>query len=62
MADPVVVEKKSDSFKSKLAADAAEKADMLAKIGVILADYDNMESNIPPGHEYWDLLNRYRAL
>ena len=60
MAD--VVEKKVELPKSKLAPQATEKADVLAEIGVILTEFNNLESNIPPSHEYWDLLNRYRAL
>jgi hypothetical protein len=57
-----VAPEKSDSFKVKQQADAQEKADVLAQIGVYLADYDNLESNIPINHEYWELLTRYRAL
>lgn len=38
-----------------------EKAEILKKVGEILAEYDNKESNIPLNHEYWDLMNRYRS-
>jgi len=32
------------------------------KIRNILAEHNNMESDIPFGNEYWKLLNEYRAL
>lgn len=38
-----------------------EKGEVLAKIGDILKEYDNKESNIPLNHEYWGLVNRFRA-
>ena len=38
------------------------KAAALAEIGEVLAEYANMESNIPVGHRYWDLLNLHRKL
>lgn len=39
-----------------------EKGELLAKIGDILKEYDNKESDIPLNHEYWGLLNRHRGL
>lgn len=52
-----VVEKKT--FKPAV---ESEKGDLLKRIGDFLREFDSLESNIPHNHEYWDLLNRYRAL
>jgi hypothetical protein len=39
-----------------------EKEQLLSRIQLILADHGNIESNIGITHEYWALVNRYRAL
>jgi hypothetical protein len=39
-----------------------ERGELLTKIGNILKEYDNKESDIPLNHEYWGLLNRHRGL
>lgn len=39
-----------------------EKAELLKKLGEVLKEFHNEESNIPPSHEYWDNLNRFRSL
>ena len=46
--------------KVEVKVDTKEAA--LAEIGEILAEHANMESNIPIGHRYWDLLNLHRKL
>jgi hypothetical protein len=38
-----------------------ERKEDLEKIQKILAEFGGAESNIPITHEYWVLLNRYRA-
>jgi len=43
--------------------DKTEKKDKcLARIGEILIEHNNLESNIHPRHEYWSLLHQYRAM
>ena len=44
-----------------LREETTEKIELRNRITAILADYGGMESNIPYTHEYWDLLNRFRA-
>jgi hypothetical protein len=39
-----------------------QKATAHARLGEILLEYGNLESSIPYSHEYWTLLNVYRAL
>ena len=60
-------QKKEESVKEPTADEAKEarkeeREKILAELGVILKEYDNRESDIPFGHRYWDMLNRYRAL
>ena len=40
----------------------AKKDECLARIGEILLEHNNLESNIHPRHEYWSLLHQYRAM
>lgn len=40
---------------------AKHKAELLAKIGKILASFDNRESSIPSSNEYWHLIAELRA-
>jgi hypothetical protein len=42
-------------------AEEKEKKEALEKIQKILGDFGGAESNIPITHEYWVLLNQYRA-
>jgi hypothetical protein len=39
-----------------------ERAECLKKIQDALASHGNMESNIPPHHDYWSLLGQFRAM
>lgn len=49
--------------KSKAAlAVEEEKKKLLKEIGEALAEFDNRESSVPPGHNYWGLVNRLRGL
>lgn len=57
--DPPVVEKKV--VKAEKTA-AEQKTATHARLGEILLEYGNLESSIPTSHEYWQLLNVYRAL
>lgn len=45
----------------QLPVEEKEKGELLEKIGKILKEHDGLESNVPLDHEYWGLLNRYRA-
>jgi hypothetical protein len=47
--------------KSKDSKQSAKEA-CNQKIAAILAEHDNMESNIPVNHEYWGLISHYRSL
>lgn len=40
---------------------AKHKAELLAKVGKILASFDNRESSIPASNEYWHLIAELRA-
>jgi len=53
---------KATQLPVKEKATEKERIDLHKKVGEILAEYDNKESNIPLNHEYWDLMNRFRAL
>lgn len=37
-----------------------EKKELVSRIGEILQQYNNQESNIPVEHEYWKLVKAYR--
>lgn len=41
---------------------AAEKEKLHTRITEILKEHGNLESDIPLGNEYWNLLNQLRAL
>ena len=56
------VEKPKVTPKAEVKSAEDQKAAALTKLGEILAEYDNQESTIPLTHEYWTLLNVYRAL
>lgn len=38
-----------------------EVVDPLVEIGIILANHNGLESNIPINHKYWDLTAQVRA-
>ncbi len=49
------------TIEEKIAKSNDKKA-FLEKAVAILKEYGNMESNIPIGSEYWELMNKYRSL
>lgn len=40
--------------------DVTSKDSILKHVQAILAEHGNLESNVPHGHAYWDLLNKFR--
>jgi len=57
-----VVEKPKVTPKAETKSAEEQKAAAHARLGEILLEYGNLESSIPYNHEYWTLLNVYRAL
>jgi len=43
-------------------ARAKAKAEVLKKIGELLAKYNNNESEVPVQNEYWSLIAQYRSM
>ena len=55
-------EEEDKKHKEDVEKKAKEKKELLAKIGKILEEYKNRESDIPATHEYWALVNQARQV
>ena len=53
---------KVDAYEVSVEKRKKEAEEVLNKARTILAQYKNLESQVPPGNEYWMLMNQYRAL
>jgi len=57
-----VVKAEEEEKKEKEDPEEKERKEIMEKVGKILKEHGNMESNIGVNNEYWDLMSRYRKL